>query len=406
MSEASRQEPSGKIKVFSKAVIVLSFVSLFNDIASEMLYPVMPLYLSSIGFTVLYIGILEGFAEAVAGLSKGYFGKLSDAKGRRLPFVTAGYMFSAVSKPLLALFTYPVWVLFVRTIDRLGKGIRTAPRDALLSENSAPENRGKVFGLHRGMDTLGAVAGPLLALLYLHFYPEDYRTVFLIAFIPAAGAVLLTLFAGEKTRPAGEGSIGIRNYFSFIGYWKEAGSKYKLLVAGLLAFALINSSDVFLLLMVRNLGYSDADVIKAYIFFNIVCALTALPAGALADKIGFRKSLLAGILVFGIAYGTLSAAASKFMIYAAFFLYGIFPSLTDGVSKAWISSIAEEDKLATALGFYSGFSSVFSLAASSLAGLIWVTWGASSLFVFASAGSFLVFLYLLLVPGIKSQPSR
>ena len=154
-------------KIFTRTIWMLSFVSLFNDIGSEMLIPVMPIYLKTIGFTALWIGILEGLAEAIVGVSKGYFGKLSDEKGKRLPFVQLGYLLSNISKPLMALFISPIWVLFVKSGDKLGKGIRTSARDAMLSDECSKENKGKVFGLHRAMDTCGAAIGPSLALIFL-----------------------------------------------------------------------------------------------------------------------------------------------------------------------------------------------------------------------------------------------
>ena len=152
--------------------------------ASEMLYPVMPLYLKTIGFSILLIGILEGLADAVTGLGKGYFGELSDRSQRRVPFVRWGYMLSAISKPMIALLTYPLWVFFARTLDKVGKGMRTGSRDALLSDEASQQTKGKVFGFHRTMDTLGAVLGPAIALLYLHYYPENYKHYFLLPLLP------------------------------------------------------------------------------------------------------------------------------------------------------------------------------------------------------------------------------
>src|SRR5947208_1758797 len=172
------------MKVISRTVLILSMVSLFTDMASEMLYPIMPVYLKSIGFSIVLIGILEGVAEASAGLSKGYFGKLSDNTGKRVPFVQVGYALSTISKPMMAFFVYPLWIFFARTIDRLGKGIRTGARDAILSDEATPQTKGKIFGFHRSMDTVGAVLGPSLALLYLYFHPGDYKVLFYIAFIP------------------------------------------------------------------------------------------------------------------------------------------------------------------------------------------------------------------------------
>src|SRR6478752_4847639 len=178
------------MRIITRTVLILSLVSLFADVASEMLYPVIPVYLKEIGFSVFLIGILEGVANFTAGLSKGYFGKLSDEKGLRLPFVKLGYFFSAISKPMMAAFVFPLWIFFARTIDRLGKGLRTAPRDALLSQNATKETKARVFGFHRGMDTLGAAIGPSLALLFLIFYPHQYKAIFLIAFVPGLISVL------------------------------------------------------------------------------------------------------------------------------------------------------------------------------------------------------------------------
>lgn len=391
--------------IFNKTILILSFVSLLNDISTEMLYPVLPIYLKSIGFSILIIGILEGFAEAIAGLSKGYFGRYSDISGKRAPLITAGYMLSAVSKPMMVMLLQPLWVFFARTLDRLGKGLRTASRDAMLSDNSAPENKAKVFGFHRGMDTLGAVIGPVLALVYLSYNPGDYRNMFFIAFVPAILAVLLTLFLKDKDSGHKE-RLDLRKYFSFLSYWKISGRQFRLLTGGLFAFALINSSDMFLLLMIKNLGYGDDDVIRVYIFFNLVLALTAFPAGILADKIGFRKSLLAGFILFAAAYGLMAFSSEKEMIYAAFFLYGLFPSLTDGVSKAWISNITPKEFTATALGFFTGVSSVFVLLSSAIAGLIWNVAGPSTVFAVASAGAIAVTIYFLLLSKKIVQPSR
>ncbi|TAL50633.1 MAG: MFS transporter, partial [Chitinophagaceae bacterium] len=187
--------------IINRTVLILSIVSLLADIASEMLYPVIPVYLKEIGFTVVWIGMLEGIASFTAGISKGYFGKLSDEKGVRLPFVKLGYFLSALSKPLMATFTYPLWIFFVRTIDRLGKGVRTAARDALLSQQGTKETKGRVFGFHRAMDTVGAAIGPTLALLFLFFYPGQYTTIFYLAFIPGILSVLLIFFLNEKKQP-------------------------------------------------------------------------------------------------------------------------------------------------------------------------------------------------------------
>ncbi|HVN48796.1 MAG TPA: MFS transporter, partial [Bacteroidota bacterium] len=186
------------MKILTRTIWVLSIISLFTDIASEMLYPVMPMYLTSIGFSVAWIGVLEGVAEATAGFSKGYFGKLSDALGIRKPFVQLGYSLSAVSKPLMAVFTSPFGILLLRMSDRLGKGIRTGARDGILSAETTPEFKGRVFGFHRAFDTVGATLGPIAALVFLLVYPGQYRTLFLLAFIPGVFAICSTWFVKEK----------------------------------------------------------------------------------------------------------------------------------------------------------------------------------------------------------------
>jgi len=272
------------VKIINKTVLILSLVSLFADVASEMLYPIIPVYLKEIGFSVLLIGILEGVANFTSGLSKGYFGKMSDEKGLRLPFVKLGYLFSAVSKPMMAVFVYPLWIFFARTIDRLGKGLRTAARDALLSQNATRETKARVFGFHRSMDTLGAAIGPAIALLFLIFYPNQYKTIFILAFIPGIISVVLVFLLKEKKLPAS--TLGKGNFFSFFKYWKIASTDYKRLVVGLLFFALFNSSDLFLILKTKQLTGSDQLTIGAYILYNVVFALASYPLGAVADKIG------------------------------------------------------------------------------------------------------------------------
>lgn len=363
-----------------------------------MLYPIMPIYLKSIGFSVMLIGILEGLAEATAGLSKGYFGKMSDLSGKRVPFVRAGYMLSAISKPMMGMLIYPVWIFFARTIDRLGKGIRTSARDAILSDETTPKDKAKVFGFHRGMDTLGAVLGPVFALVYLYFYPENYRTLFFIAFIPALFGVIFTFILKDKNR-ADSHSISKsdkKKFFSFLSYWKDSGKEYKKLVAGLFAFTLLNSSDIFLLLMVKNLGFPDDKVIFVYIFYNLVYALSAFPIGILADKIGFKNNYIIGLCLFAVVYGSMAFNPGIGFLFFMFFLYGLYASSTEGVSKAWITNISERKDTATALGFYSGLNSIFSLVASSLAGWLWYTFGPEVMFAFSALGTVVVIIYFLL----------
>jgi MFS family permease len=381
----------------SATVITLSMVSLFTDMASEMLYPIMPLYLKEIGFSIMAIGILEGIAEAIAGLSKGYFGKISDQMGKRLPFVQVGYSLSALSKPMMALFTNMWWIFSARSIDRIGKGIRTGARDALLSDEATPETKGTVFGFHRSMDTLGAMLGPGFALLFLAYNPGNYKLLFYIAFIPGILAIITTLIIKEKQHvpKKTKTSWSFRNFFS---YWNQSNGTYKKLVGALLLFALINSSDVFLLLKMKSAGVADSSLIGIYIFYNGIYALLAYPLGIFADKIGLKKMLIAGTFVFGITYAGFAAATSPLHFIVLFFLYGAYAAATEGIAKAWISNIVPSSETASAIGTYSGFQSIAALLASTIAGLVWSTTGAATLFIAAGGLSFVVLFFLTLVP--------
>jgi MFS family permease len=389
-------------RIITRTIWIISLVSLFTDIASEMLYPVMPVYLQSIGFSVLLIGILEGLAEAIAGLSKGYFGNLSDKKGVRLPFVKWGYLLSAVSKPLLAVSVYPLWVFAVRSLDRIGKGIRTSARDALLSQETTKENKGRVFGFHRGMDTVGAAIGPVAALIFLYFYPEQYRWLFIIAFLPGIVAITLTFLVKEKKQPVETRGTKKTGFFSYFLYWKKSPLLYKQLVIGLLAFALFNSSDAFLLLAIKNQGYSDVQMIGFYIFYNLVYALLSFPVGIIADKLGMKTVLTSGLAVFALVYFFFGFAQTLWHFAMLFMFYSLYAAATEGIAKAWISNISRKGDTATAIGFYNSFSSIMTFAASGLGGLIWTLYGAKVMFITSGIGVGLVVTYLLVI-GLKKN---
>ncbi len=379
----------------TRRVWLLSLISLFTDMASEMLYPIMPIYLKTIGFSIVLIGVLEGVAEAVAGLTKGYFGKLSDHRGERAIFVRAGYGLSALSKPMLALWVYPLWIFFARTVDRIGKGIRTGARDALLSDEATPATKGQVFGFHRSMDTLGAVLGPALALVYWWYYPDDYRTLFLLAFLPGILAVATSFLLKDKVRlPKASKPLPI---FSFLYYWKQSPVLYRKVVLGLLVFALFNSSDVFLLLKIKEAGRSTTEVIGVYIFYNLMYALLAYPIGIIADRLGLRRVFISGLLAFALVYFGMALQGSVLFYAGLFFLYGVYAAATEGISKAWISNISDPKDTATAIGTFSGLQSIAAMLASSLAGLVWYQFGANATFLLTGSMTLLVIAYFLLV---------
>ena len=394
------------MRIITRTVLILSMVSLLADIASEMLYPVIPIYLKEIGFTVLWIGILEGVVNFTAGISKGYFGKLSDEKGVRLPFVKLGYLLSAISKPLMATFTYPLWIFFVRTVDRLGKGVRTAARDAILSQEATKETKASVFGFHRSMDTVGAAIGPILALVFLFFYPGDYKTLFYIAFIPGILSILFIFLLKEKKQPVS--TLGKGNFFSYFKYWKVATPAFKKITLGLLLFALFNSSDIFLLLVAKEtIGgdtltlwgttfNADTITIAAYIFYNLIYAAASYPMGILADRIGFKKIILLGFALFTFVYAGFAFRPSLLIVFVLFAVYGLYAAATEGVIKAWITNLAHKENTATAIGFYTSCESICALLASIIAGALWTKWGSSSTFITTAAIAAIVFTYFLL----------
>lgn len=388
-----------KIRHITRAVWILSLVSLFTDVASEMLYPVLPVYLQSIGYSFAFIGLLEGIAEAVAGFSKGFFGRWSDQLGRRLPFVQFGYALSTISRPLMVLWTQPLGIFTARTADRLGKGIRTAARDALLAQEATPDTRATVFGFHRSMDTLGAVIGPLLAFGYLYLFPGQYFWLFILAFIPGIISVGLTFLIPETNRPRSEGSK-LPSPFTSVTYIATASPAYRKVIFGLLLFALFNSSDMFLLMRANQLGVTDTEVIMLYILFNISYVALAWPMGRLADRIGKKKIAICGFLLFSVVYGLMSYYQSARYLWLPFILYGGYYACTEGISKAWISDIVRSDELGAAIGSFTALQSIALLIASSVAGLIWQFYGARAALLLSAMVALFTAIYFLRIKSI------
>ncbi len=381
-----------KFAIISRTVWLLSFISFFTDIASEMLYPVIPLYLASLQYSALYIGVLEGIAEFVAGLSKGYFGIWSDKIQRRVPFVRLGYLLSALSKPLMIVFTNGLWILFTRTLDRFGKGIRTAARDALLSAEATPETKGRVFGFHRAMDTLGAAIGPAIALIFLWFFPTHYTWLFVFTVIPGLITIVLLLkLKEEKSELVKNNKV---SFFSFFTYVKKSSKSYKILLTGLLLFALFNSSDMFLLLKIKEMGYSDSLVIGLYIFYNLIYALASYPAGFIADKIGLNKVYVMGMLIFSCVYFGMAWLNNKIFFFVLFFFYGFYAASTEGIGKAWISNIVPKNEVASAIGSYHSLQSIASLIASLITGLLWILFDATVAFIVVGSAAIASAIFL------------
>lgn len=389
-----------RFKIISRTVLILSLVSLFTDISSEMLYPIMPLFLKDIGFGVLAIGILEGLADAVSGLGKGYFGNLSDQLNKHNIFVRSGYLISSLAKPLMGLFPNIGVVFGARTMDRFGKGLRTAPRDALLIQESKSEQRGKIFGFHRGMDTLGATIGPFITLILLSYFPGRYTILFLLAFIPGIIGFLITLqLPREKPALSNPKNKTSFNFFRFLNYWKESNPNYKKLLIGILFFALFNSSDLFLLLRAKDFGLSDTGIISAYIFFNLIYAVTSYPVGIMADKKGLKNVYVTGLVLFSIIYFIFGSRLhlSLLLFVLLLGLYGIFAAMTESITKALLSLFIPPEKKGTGMGLYLTLSTFAFMIASPLTGLMWKYKGAEFAFTIIAIATILCALYLLII---------
>lgn len=383
----------------SRQVVILGFISLFTDFASEMLYPVMPIFLASyLGASMAAIGIIEGIAEVTAGLLKGFFGALSDKLGKRSIFVLIGYGLSAIVKPLPGIFPHIGTVVTARIADRIGKGVRTAPRDALLGAYSNSENSGAVFGFHRGMDTIGAVLGPLSAILLLALFPGNYTLIFILAFIPSVIAILFALRVKEAKIIK-----EVKQRYSIKEFWSLAHRDYKVLLTLFTIFSLANSSDVFLILKSRDIAKTDTMAILGYVFYNIIYAVSSYPIGILADRLGKRKVFIFGLYIFSIVYLGFALNDSFYFMWLLFTLYGIYASSTEGISKAWISDLVENKYRGTAIGLFTGATSLAVMLGSILAGFLWDKFGSDIPFMISAVLSAFTATFLLFYSKIKGS---
>ncbi|OGS41959.1 MAG: hypothetical protein A3J82_09755 [Elusimicrobia bacterium RIFOXYA2_FULL_69_6] len=381
------------LKSIGRNVIFLGIVSGLTDISSEMLYPIMPLFLTAVlGAPMTVVGLIEGVAEATASLLKAAGGFWSDRAGRRKPFVLWGYGLSAASKPLLALAGAWPFVLFCRFLDRTGKGVRTAARDALLTASTSSEHWGAAFGFHRAMDTAGAVAGPLLTVLLLSVFGMSYRSIFLIAAVPAVlGVAVLWAFVEERrlspdgaaSPRGGEAGLAARSAASSIKNIFTPEYTRFFLVYGL--FAVGNSSDAFLLLKAKAGGLSATQVVLAYVLYNAVYALAATPAGMLADRIGRTRVLAAGLVVFALAYLGFARADGGAAFWLLFPVYGLYGALAESSLKAAVSERCPAGDRAAALGLFQGAAGLLALVASLAAGWLWSRVSASAPFYLGAA---------------------
>ena len=379
-----------------RTVRSLGVVSLLTDASSEMIYPLLPAFLTGpLHAGPAFLGVVEGMAEAVAAVLKIASGRLSDRLSRRKPIVVAGYALSSLVRPLVALATLPVHVLAVRVTDRVGKGVRSAPRDALVALVTPPEDRGRAFGFQRAMDHAGATIGPLLASAILVFRPRDLRLVFALAAVPAVLAVATLVLAvhDERTAPAAapEGAgpgPGGRLEPGLLRY-----------LAVLVLFTLGNSSDAFLLLRAQEAGVALAAIPLVWALHHLVKASASTWGGSLSDRIGRRRAIAIGWTVYALAYAGFAATVSPLGIVALFAFYGLFYAFSEGAERALVADLAGEATRGRAFGLFHATTGAALLPASLLTGVVWQRFGAPvALGTGAAIAGFAALGLFLLVP--------
>ncbi len=394
--------PKG-ISQLSRTVIVLGVVSFFTDLSSEMIYPLLPLFLSSVlGAGALALGVIEGIAESTSAIIKMAAGIGADRTRRRKPFVVSGYGLAGCVRPLIGLATGWPFVLAMRFLDRIGKGLRTSPRDALIADATEPRLMGLAFGFHRSLDHAGAVAGPLLAAALLQFGTFSLRHIFLLAAIPAAVVMVLLVLGVKEARinPASSsGPAGLKND------WTQLGSPFKWLLLALLIFTLGNSTDAFLLLRLAHAGISAPMIAVLWSAHHVVKMVATYIGGSLSDRVGHRKMIFLGWLVYAVIYVGFAYFISLPALIALLLLYGIYFGFTEPAEKAFITDLTPLPLRATAFGYYHGVVGLAALPASFVFGLLWSTWGAPVAFL-TGAGLALAASLILSTTNRAHRPAK
>jgi MFS family permease len=378
MSEGYPSGPATWRQGLTRNVVILGFVSLLNDAASEMIYPLLPVFLTSVlGAGPAALGMIEGIAESTASLLKLYSGYLSDRVKRRKGWVVAGYSISNVIRPLIAFAGSWVQVLALRFSDRVGKGIRTSPRDAMIADSTPPEFRGMAYGFHRAMDHGGAIVGPLLATGLLLLYQDSISTVFLLSFIPGTLAVVL-LLVGLREREVARGTGG--STFSFRSAWTEMPGGFRKYLLIIFIFTLGNSTDAFLLVRAQSLGVPIALLPTIWVALHVVKMAFSVPGGMLSDRLGRKRVIVAGWVVYALVYAGFAFASRQWHVWALFATYGIYFGLTEGVEKALVADLAPAHLRGSAFGLYHLTVGIGAFPASLVFGLVWERLGAAAAF--------------------------
>lgn len=391
-------EEERPLKGAAKNIILLGLISCFSDISSEMVYPLIPLYLTvAFGATPALVGLIEGIAESLASLLKVFGGYISDKYQRKKPIAFIGYATGLLYK--LALIFASSWagILGARVIDRFGKGIRTAPRDVMVSESAEKDHAGRAFGIHKALDMAGSAAGILLSYILLKSIGDGgFKTIFALSAIPVVIALIIFAFVKEKREPR-----PVKERERFWKSFKSLDGNLKLYLLVVFIFTLGNSSNTFLLLKASAVGFSSADAILLYFVYNLVSALLAIPFGKRSDKAGRKRVLVAGYFTFALVYAGFAFVTSKPLMVGVFILYGFYTAMVAGVERAFISEIAPSELRGTMLGLHSTLAGVALLPASVIAGLLWSAVGSYAPFLFGSLLS--VISALILAFGLKGK---
>ena len=384
-------------------MLALAAVSFLTDVASDMTYPLLPVFLASVlGVSATAVGAIEGAAESTAALLKLASGWWSDRLARRKPLVLAGYTIASVVRPLIGLAQTASQVLAIRVTDRIGKGIRGAPRDALIADSVDPAIRGRAFGFHRAADHAGAVLGPLLAFALLRWADLDLRSLFLWTAVPGALAVAALAF-GVREVPR---SAPARSAKKPADLRTPLGGRFWAFLTVLFVFTLGNSTDAFLLLRAADLGVDDALVPILWAMLHVVKSLSSTPGGILSDRLGRKPLLVTGWLLYAAVYLALGQAGAEWQAWALFGVYGIYFGLTEGVEKALVADLVPEDRRGAAFGWYNLALGLGALPASLLFGAIWDWKGPTAAFTFGAALALLAALGIALVAPSRSARTR
>jgi MFS family permease len=385
---------------FGRNILFTGITSFLTDTSVKMVYSVMPMFLMSIGASKTSLALIEGIAESTASLVKAFSGFWSDRIGKNKPFMLIGYGLSALIIPLYTFVMTPLQVLFLRFTERFGKGIRTAPRDSLIAGSVINGETGRSFGLQKAMDNSGAIAGPLAAFALLSFLPGDFRLIFLLAGIPAILAIFVIIFGIKE---AGKSKHELFTIFHF----RDFPPKFYLFLGIVFVFTLGNSTDALLMIKANETGIKVAFIPLVYLITNLVSVLGAMPLGALSDRIGKEKVLIAGYLIYAVVYYGFGISTGTGAMIALFALYGLYSAATDGIQKAFVSDMTGNNKQGTGLGIYNAILGITLLPSSLIAGFMYDKINSSVPFYFGAGLAFLsavmMLFYFLLYNRERSQ---